>query len=100
MAVLGDVSPASPLLQVGLFGDPGAAGRQPLNPQVKAQLLSEMPFVSEPVGDDISDLGDATPTGKARMYRRLGLGAVLGVALSYAAVKFVHGFRSSKGSKR
>ena len=79
-------------LPISLFG----ADRRPLDPQIKAQMLAEMPFVSEPVGDDISDLGDATPTGKGRAQRRMILGGALGLAVAYAASRFIAGFKAAK----
>jgi len=84
---LGNIGEAL-LIPAGLFGsDPG--NRQPLNPQVKAQLLAQMPFVSEPVGVDIADLGEATPAGRSRTMMRYGLGAALGAVFGAAACHFL-----------
>lgn len=87
---------AAELLPTGLLGADGL-NRQPLNAQAKAALLAEMPFVSEPVGIDIADLGDATPTGHSRRTQRLILGAGLGAALMYFLARAGVNFGKRKG---
>lgn len=87
---LGDVS------AVPLF--PAEFPAQPLNAQLKQQLLSQMPFVSEPVGDDITDLAAETPSGKTRRNRHALLGALGGVALAIVFFKATGQLRS-KGKK-
>ncbi len=64
---------------------PNAGGQfLPLDPQTKAQLLAQMPFVSEAFGEDMADLGDATPSGKGRRNFRIGLGVALGLSVWFA----------------
>ncbi len=76
---------------------PNAAGAfLPLDPQTKASLLAQMPFVSEQFGDDMADLGDATPTGKGRRNFRIGLGVALGLAMWFAYSKAMHGKKGKR----
>lgn len=89
---IGDLVPAG-------FLTPDAT-RHPLDPQAKARLLAEMPFVSEPFGDDISDLADKTPSGSGRNTRRMLIGGAVGVGLAVALVRLVPGLgRKISGSR-
>lgn len=78
-----------PLLPVGL------AQREPLDPAAKAKILAEMPFVSDPVGQDLLDLSDATPNGQRARMVRIGLGAALGAVAGYLVCRVVTNARTS-----
>jgi hypothetical protein len=86
---IGDpLEPILPLLPV--------LAREPLNPEVKARLLAEMPFVAEQVGQDLADLGDATPAGSRARTMRLALGAVLGGVGVFVIDRLVHSMTRKK----
>ncbi len=85
--MLGD--PVLPLIPASL------QTREPLDPQTKTKLLAEMPFVSDPVGQDILDLSDATPNGSRARTLRIGLGVALGAVVGYLTCRVVTNARAS-----
>lgn len=87
MMAIGD--PVLPLIPASL------QTREPLDPQTKTKLLAEMPFVSDPVGQDIVDLADATPNGQRARTMRIGLGVALGAVAGYLACRVITNARSS-----
>jgi ElaB/YqjD/DUF883 family membrane-anchored ribosome-binding protein len=53
----------------------------PMDPTLKAQMLAQMPGLSDEKGHDMLDLADATNYGKRQRWIRIGGGAAAGLVL-------------------
>lgn len=61
----------------------------PIDPNVKAQLVTEATTLPDSEAQDILDISDATPLGHRTMVMRYGIGAGVGLVLGFVIAKIL-----------